>query len=147
MFCLTLIPQMEKKYSTDEITVHWKPEVCIHSRICWTQLRNVFDPTKRPWINVEGATAEEIIAQVKKCPSGAISYTMNNKAEEEKQAYELCVAEVSPNGPLLVRGEIIVKDAEGNEVRKSNITAFCRCGASGNKPYCDGSHRSAGFTG
>lgn len=138
---------MEKKYSTNEITVHWKPEVCIHSKICWTQLRTVFDPTKRPWINLEGATTEEIIAQVKKCPSGAISYTMNTTAEEEKPAYELCVAEVSPNGPLLVRGEIIVKDAEGNEVRKSNITAFCRCGASANKPYCDGSHRKAGFTG
>lgn len=138
---------MEKKYSTDQITVHWKPEVCIHSKICWTQLRTVFDPSKRPWINLEGATTEEIIAQVKKCPSGAISYTMNNEAETEKPAYELCVAEMAPNGPLLVRGEIIVKDAQGNEVRKNNVTAFCRCGASANKPYCDGSHRNSGFTG
>ncbi|MGL5891848.1 MAG: (4Fe-4S)-binding protein [Bacteroidia bacterium] len=138
---------MEKKYTNGEITVHWKPEVCIHSRICWAGLRSVFDPSKRPWINLEGGTTEEIIAQVKKCPSGAISYRMNEQTESAAPAYELCVAEMTPNGPLLVRGEIIVKDAEGNEVRKTNVTAFCRCGASANKPYCDGSHRNSGFTG
>ncbi|MCU0434473.1 MAG: (4Fe-4S)-binding protein [Bacteroidia bacterium] len=138
---------MEKKYNNGEITVHWKPEMCIHSRICWTGLRSVFDPSKRPWINLEGGSTEEIIAQVKKCPSGAISYTMNEETKTESAAYEVCVAEMAPNGPLLVKGEIIVKDAQGNEVRKSNVTAFCRCGASSNKPYCDGSHRNSGFTG
>jgi uncharacterized Fe-S cluster protein YjdI len=138
---------MQKTYTNGKVTVNWKPDVCIHSRVCWSQLRSVFDPSKRPWIDMSGASTEEIIAQVKKCPSGAISFSMNGETETSAPQADICVAEVSPNGPLLVRGEIIVKDAQGNETRKSNITAFCRCGASSNKPYCDGSHRSAGFTG
>lgn len=138
---------MEKKYTNGEVTVHWKPNTCIHSRICWAGLKTVFDPTRRPWIDLNGASSEEIIAQVKQCPSGAISYTMNQETESVPAAYELCVAEMAPNGPLLVRGDLIVKDAQGNEVRKSNVTAFCRCGASSNKPFCDGAHRNSGFTG
>lgn len=138
---------MQKTYTNGEVTITWKPDVCIHSRVCWTQLRSVFDPAKRPWINMESESTEAIIEQVKKCPSGAISYHMNNESTTAVNQSELCTAEVSPNGPLLIRGSLVVKDANGNETLKNNVTAFCRCGASGNKPYCDGSHRSAGFTG
>lgn len=74
------------KYSNGEITVVWKPDVCKHSRICWTELREVFDPFKKPWINMGGSNTERIIAQVKKCPSGALSYFVNN--ENEKEAHE-----------------------------------------------------------
>lgn len=68
-----------KKYSNGDITVVWKPEVCIHSRVCWTQLLEVFDPRKRPWVNMEGADSERIIEQVSKCPSGALSFYRNNE--------------------------------------------------------------------
>jgi putative redox protein len=61
------------KYSNDEITVLWKPDVCKHSGRCVTQLPGVFDIQKHPWINVQGATTDEIIAQVNKCPTGALS--------------------------------------------------------------------------
>ncbi|MFN0173485.1 MAG: (4Fe-4S)-binding protein [Saprospiraceae bacterium] len=70
-----------KKYTNGEITVVWKPEVCTHSRLCWTQLGAVFDPRSRPWINMDGADTERIIEQVSKCPSGALSFYRN---EEEK---------------------------------------------------------------
>jgi CDGSH-type Zn-finger protein len=53
--------------------------------------------------------------------------------------------EVKPNGPLIVLGNLSIKDVEGNVTSKSNMTAFCRCGASSNKPFCDGSHRKIDF--
>ena len=64
---------VEKRYSNDEITVVWKPEICAHSTNCWKSLLRVFDPRKRPWINMQGASTERIIETVKKCPSGALS--------------------------------------------------------------------------
>ncbi len=65
---------MEKQYTNGDITVIWKPEVCQHSAICWRNLRSVFDPRKRPWIDMGGADSATIIAQVEKCPSGALSW-------------------------------------------------------------------------
>jgi putative redox protein len=61
------------KYSNDEITVLWKPDFCRHSGRCVTQLPGVFDTQKHPWINMQGATTDEIVAQVNKCPTGALS--------------------------------------------------------------------------
>jgi putative redox protein len=65
-------------YPNNEITVHWKPEVCKHSGRCVTQLPGVFDTHKHPWTNMQGATTAEIIAQVNKCPTGALTYSHNN---------------------------------------------------------------------
>ncbi len=62
------------KYSTDEITVVWKPAVCIHSKICWKGLGEVFKPTEKPWIKVNGADTKTIMEQIDKCPSKALSY-------------------------------------------------------------------------
>lgn len=140
---------MEKKYSNGTITIVWKPDVCIHSTLCWKGLANVFDPRKRPWINMAGADTEAIIAQIEKCPSGALSWIKNEPGEEiapEHTEVETIV-EASPNGPLMVYGNIRVKDSSGEETVKNKVTAFCRCGASGNKPYCDGSHRKIDFKG
>ena len=67
-----------KHYTNGEVTVIWKPNICMHSGICFAGLIEVFDPSVRPWVNMEGATTEQIIAQVKKCPSGALSFKMNN---------------------------------------------------------------------
>lgn len=137
-----------KKYSNDEITVVWKPKVCIHSTLCWKGLGEVFNPHNRPWINMQGATTSAIIEQVNKCPSGALSYFMNNEMQaEDVTAKAETIIEVSKNGPLLVYGSVTLKDAEGNEVHKNKVTAFCRCGASSNKPFCDGTHRKIEFEG
>jgi len=75
--------ETEKKlrYPNDEITVVWKPEYCQHSGRCWTQLSDVFDYKKRPWINPFGASSEKIMEQIEKCPSGALSFYFNNEAD------------------------------------------------------------------
>lgn len=70
------------KYTNDEITVVWKPEFCQHAARCWKELPEVFDYNKRPWINPNGATSEEIIKQINKCPSGALTYHLNSKGEK-----------------------------------------------------------------
>jgi len=136
-----------KQYTRGDITVIWKPQQCIHSKICWTELKQVFDPRKRPWVNMEGADEEHIAAQVARCPSGALSYIMNKReADEQQNEAELTTSvEVLLNGPLMVYGKLSVKDANGNRHDKNNVTAFCRCGASASKPFCDGSHIRIGF--
>jgi uncharacterized Fe-S cluster protein YjdI len=135
-----------KKYSNGEVTIVWKPTQCIHSAICFRGLGDVFDPTKRPWITPEKSTTDKIIEQVKKCPSGALSYYLNRDADDEPVKVEAeTIVEPTPNGPLMVYGNVTIKNAQGQLTRKSNATALCRCGASQNKPYCDGSHRKIGF--
>lgn len=65
-------------YSNDEVTIAWKPKLCIHSGICFKGLPLVFDPRRKKWIDPNGASTDEIINQVKKCPSGALSYEMSS---------------------------------------------------------------------
>jgi uncharacterized Fe-S cluster protein YjdI len=137
-----------KKYTNGEVTIVWKPDMCIHSAICFKGLGEVFDPKKRPWITPQGASTERIVDQVKKCPSGALSYFMNQEANGSTIKVQAeTIVETVPNGPLLVYGNVQVKDTQGVLTQKNNVTAFCRCGASQNKPFCDGSHKKAGFEG
>lgn len=136
-----------KKYSNNDITVVWKPSVCIHSTICWKGLVAVFNPREKPWIKMEGAETEKIIEQVQKCPSGALSFYYNNKMEMPVSVEADTKIEAVPNGPLMVYGNVSVKDASGKEIKRNKVTAFCRCGHSNNKPFCDGSHVTAKFQG
>ena len=96
---------------------------------------------------LENGQTEEIINQVKACPSAALTYFMNDKVIKESAESINTVVEVLKNGPLLVHGNLKVKDTEGNESLKVQTTAFCRCGASQHKPYCDGSHVKVAFEG
>ena len=121
-------------------------ETCIHAKLCWSGLREVFDPQARPSVNMEGAETGKIAEQVNKCPSGALSY-FHNSANEKTEIETETIAEVMENGPLLVYGNITIKDAKGLETKKHKVTAFCRCGASENKPFCDGGHKKIDFKG
>jgi uncharacterized Fe-S cluster protein YjdI len=66
-----------KRYSNGEVTVLWKPDLCMHSGICARGLPLVFSPSRRPWIELRHADSETIVRQVKRCPSGALSYVGN----------------------------------------------------------------------
>ena len=138
----------EHTYTNGEVTIVWKADLCIHSRKCWTGLGEVFKPGQRPWIDPTGASTQRIIDQVKNCPSGALSYRMNNGATEvSKDTGTDTEIEVADKGPLLLKGNCIVKHPDGRTETREKTTAFCRCGASANKPYCDGSHRKIDFQG
>lgn len=64
----------KKEYSNGEVTITWEPQKCTHSGNCARGLPKVFNPKNRPWISVDGASSEEMVNQVKKCPSGALGY-------------------------------------------------------------------------
>ena len=76
--------ERKKTYSNEEITVIWKPDVCIHSTKCWKASLEVFNPQRRPWIDMNGGTTDEIIKIVRNCPSGALSFERIDKVKEEK---------------------------------------------------------------
>lgn len=67
------------EYSNGEITVIWQPEKCTHSGICVKMLPQVYNPKERPWVKPQNATTDELKAQIDQCPSGALSYRINNK--------------------------------------------------------------------
>jgi uncharacterized Fe-S cluster protein YjdI len=139
-----------KEYSNGEVTIVWKPALCIHSRVCWkeaTGLPEVFHPATRPWITPGNVPSQRIIEQVKKCPSGALTFYLNGEKVVEEGTTSETIAEVMQDGPLIVYGNITVKSPDGTTTHKTNTTAFCRCGNSGNKPYCDGTHTKIGFKG
>lgn len=142
-----------KKYTNGEVTIIWQPAKCIHSTICWkgeAGLLSVFNPKERPWIKPEGASTSTIVEHVKKCPSGALSFQYNESKEElpiMDIPPQFIKVEVKNNGPLLLHGTCTIIDKDGNETIKENMTAFCRCGQSQNKPFCDGNHRASGFVG
>jgi uncharacterized Fe-S cluster protein YjdI len=138
-----------KKYTNGEVTIVWKPELCIHSGNCFRGLNEVFDPQKRPWVTPDGTTSDRIIEQIKKCPSGALSYYLDSAVDDDQktEVESETIIETTPNGPLLVYGNVHVKDSIGKITRKNKVTAFCRCGGSGNKPFCDGTHRKINFLG
>ncbi len=102
-----------------------------------------------------GGSTERIIEQVRKCPSGALSYFMN---EENKvagtdpsavvgEATQITNILIKPNGPILVTTDCVITHSNGEQEIKKGSIALCRCGASAIKPYCDGSHRKIDFKG
>lgn len=144
----------DRKYTNGEITVFWYPKKCIHATTCYRELIEVFNPRKRPWVNMDGAPTEEIIRVVKMCPTQALTFEYNKEIEKEKQeAAQAAVAEIDSevrvmeDGPLILKGDFKIYGTDGTELKHMKITSLCRCGASNDLPYCDGTHRKIGFTG
>ena len=131
-------------YDGDEVRVTFEASRCVHAAQCVSRLPAVFDTARRPWIDPNGAPAEDIEAAVHRCPTGALRYErVDGSTEEAPDAVNSLT--VAANGPVFARGEIEVMDGERRLVARENRAAFCRCGASANKPWCDGSHKEAGF--
>ena len=129
-------------YRGKHITVHDDRMICSHSGVCTDNLSAVFQLGKEPWIDPDGANAEAVIALVQRCPSGALSYTLDGAPDPG--ASNECQIAVSKNGPYYVSGPVALA---GNCAQPGmpERYALCRCGASKNKPYCDGTHWATGF--
>jgi uncharacterized Fe-S cluster protein YjdI len=134
---------MMKEYSNGEIVVIWEPEKCVHARECVKGMPQVFDREKTPWVDIRGAGSKEIMEVIDRCPSGALSYKMVKKAGESEAS--CAQIKVMKNGPLLVEGDCTLIDSTGKEEARAGHFALCRCGSSGNKPFCDGTHIKIGF--
>ncbi len=143
--------KFDKTYTNGEVTVYWKPDLCIHSTKCFHSLPEVFNPKIRPWIQLDKSTTDKIIETVKNCPSGALSFKNNSEIlNEEKQMAEPLTnssvrIEVTNSGPLMVTGNCVIINKDGTETIKEGKFALCRCGQSTRKPFCDGTHKSITF--
>lgn len=136
---------MKKKihsYESDDITLEFDSKRCIHSAECVKNLPSVFNPDNKPWITPEEASAESIKEVVHHCPTGALKY--KGADTEEKPSRENTIT-IVPNGPLYLRGDIEIQNAEGETLLEDTRVAVCRCGASENKPLCDNTHKDVNF--
>ena len=133
---------VNKEYTNGEVTVVWKPQLCIHSENCVRGLPGVFNVNEKPWINMEGAPSDEIVAAVHKCPSGALTIKGETVEEVEATAVQVLV-----DGPIRVAGPCVITHSNGREELREKDVFLCRCGQSSNKPFCDGAHKKAGFVG
>jgi CDGSH-type Zn-finger protein/uncharacterized Fe-S cluster protein YjdI len=127
------------------VTIHDDRALCAHVEYCVNELPSVFDRSKRPWIDPDGARVEEIIALVRKCPSGALSCTVDGVLYRNYEDREPCVT-ASKEGPYFVEGGVEVAGVEPLVGASDEHCTLCRCGHSHNKPLCDGRHWDVGFT-
>ena len=130
-------------YPGKSITIHDNRGICAHAGLCTDGLPAVFQLEHEPWIDPNATQNEEIVAIVKRCPSGALSYSVDGE-EQRNQVQEAAVT-VSKNGPYLVTGGAELVDTSWGEAASTEHFTLCRCGASKNKPFCDGTHWSIPF--
>jgi CDGSH-type Zn-finger protein len=141
----SIIKDKRKNYVGKEITIHDNRKICSHAAECVNNLPSVFKFNARPWINPDAADKQQIINTIKKCPSGALGYSIDEV--EYKDQERMSMVTVSKDGPYTITGVI---DLIGDNIQfaegfsKEHYT-LCRCGASNNKPFCDGMHITINF--
>jgi CDGSH-type Zn-finger protein len=133
--------EKEKAYRGEGITVHFDLSICAHVGICVRVLPKVFDIKKRPWIDPAKADKDALIALIRKCPSGALSYTVDGVRVDSFDSHES--VEIVRNGPINVYGAITLED--DRKPKTKDHYSLCRCGKSGNRPFCDGAHLGKRF--
>lgn len=150
------------EYNGKEITVTYDVERCIHAAECVRGLPTVFNPDSRPWIDPDAASADEVVEAVGRCPTGALQFIRHDggssgapaegveagdvaASDAAGRAASFATIDVTADGPLLIAGDITLGMSTDDGPIKATRVALCRCGHSSNKPYCDGSHATAGF--
>lgn len=141
-----IVKDKRKTYAGKKIIIHDNRKICSHAAECVNNLPSVFKFDATPWIDPEAATLEESINTIRKCPSGALSYSIDG-VEYKDQNERKPMVTVSKEGPYIITGgvELIGDNLQfGDGASKEHYT-LCRCGASRNKPFCDGMHRVINF--
>jgi len=141
-------------YAGDGFEVTYDPNVCTHAGECVRGLPEVFDSTENPWVRPGRAPADRIAEVIARCPSGALRFVAKGAAvaapprnAAEATGHARSTIGLAKDGPLLVSGDIEIRSPDGSLLFEGRKAALCRCGHSGNKPFCDGSHKAAGFRG
>ena len=115
--------------------------ICSHAGFCGNQVTNIWKMAEQTGDTQIRAQA---MAMVERCPSGALSYAIDSQDIEPDLPQEISVIR---DGPLWLSGNIAVTRADGQPIQTRNRVTLCRCGQSGTKPLCDGTHNEVGFTG
>lgn len=121
-----------------KITIHDNRGICAHAGKCTDGLPKVWRMRVEPWIDADAADIDAIIDTIRLCPSGALSYSID-AVEHRNQKRDPDIT-VSKDGPYHVTGCIKLNNAVWGEGASTEHYTLCRCGASKNKPFCDGSH-------
>jgi len=137
------VPDRIETFHGKNITIHSNRGVCSHIGYCVEMLPSVFRKGKEPRIDPDGADAEEIAKLIRMCPSGALSYTIGD-VHYKDYPHEPEIF-ISKDSAYHVVGGIKLKDPAGSKPETEDHYTLCRCGASKNKPFCDGSHFEVGF--
>ena len=133
-----------ENYVGEKITIHDNRGICADAGRCTDSLASVFRLKEEPWIHPDAADAEEIIATIQKCPSGALSYSVDDVEHRDRDGEPTIF--VAPNGPYVVSGGPDFLDTIWGEAASKEYFTLCRCGGSKNKPFCDGTHWYNKFT-
>ena len=132
-------------YKGAHVEVTYDAGRCIHAARCVQGLPEVFDPERRPWIEPDRAPdSAALVRTIEACPTGALKYV--RPGAPEKPVPDATIS-VHSGGPLYLKGKLRIEDSYGDVIHEGTRVALCRCGASADKPFCDGSHVRAGFTG
>jgi len=132
-----------KSYVGKGITILDNRALCSHAGYCTDGLKEVFRQHDEPWIDPDGAALREIVDTIGKCPSGALSYAIDRVEAAPRERAPMVT--VTDNGPYAVTGGIELIGVKFGDGASTEHYTLCRCGASKNKPFCDGSHWDAGF--
>lgn len=133
-----------REYAGDDIVIKFDARRCIHAAECVKGLPGVFERGRRPWVDANAATPDRTAEVIMRCPTGALKFQRRDGGGEEPTPAENSVR-LEPDGPCYATGDIEIVDGEGSIQLSDTRVAFCRCGASQNKPFCDGRHSDAGF--
>ena len=132
------------RWRGDGVEVSWDEALCLHAAECTRAKGGVFEAGRKPWCEPRGVPDEAVRDIVGRCPSGALAARFDAPGTDEPPPAENTV-HVAEDGPLYAHGELAIGGAPERAPGLARRAALCRCGHSGNKPYCDGSHRRAGF--
>ena len=130
-------------YAGKRITIFDNRALCAHAGHCTDGLASVFRMRSEPWIDADGAQVQEIIDTIRRCPSGALSYAIGGVEAASPQRPPMVT--VTSDGPYAMSGGVELADVKFAQGASREHYTLCRCGASSNKPFCDGSHWQAGF--
>ena len=135
-----------RKYEGSDITIRYDADRCIHAAECVRGLGRVFNPNARPWIDADGAPAEEIMDVVHRCPTGALRYETSGQVEYDPPPVpRLVEMSICTDGPIYVHGSFVLASPDAESTDTESRLALCRCGASDSKPFCDNSHSNVEF--
>jgi len=133
------------RYAGKQADVVWDGRLCIHVGECGRAANDLFVGGRDPWCQPDQVALDAVIDVVSRCPTGALSVERKDGQPAEGAAPDCNTVHVSNNGPLYVQGDLEIDGAGDDQPSLRRRAALCRCGASKNKPFCDGAHEAAGF--
>lgn len=125
-------------YPGKDITVHDNRGICAHAGYCTDGLPSAFRLKEEPFVDPDGAPAEDVARQTRMCPSGALSHSIDDEEHRDQERDPQIF--IAPHGPYVVQGGPELRDTERGEGASTEHWTMCRCGGSKNKPFCDGTH-------